>query len=347
MAGFDPTLLMLVSIYADSVSDRQQTSVYGNGYMQVCVSLSFNYKKRCDSDCMVDLNKHVQDKAGVLSMDIHGDLHPLGSEWVRSTTDNGFYHDINHPIKGSPGFNVVSDIRVELFYTVPKSAVGGELSWVGEMEDQQTNSSTPLVVNVEEFYADKDYLEIVDLYTITDAKLRVMKYKHGSFPDVAAQRLVSLDENKGLYLKDNGGNSWILMLQSSSGHKACAIPKPGVEQIKVANDCYKHTSFDVTSDVSCPTGNPGYYETDCHTYWEAPADFSKSEVVDAFDQGIPMVLMHGSKLSILTDKGHACNIVIEEFVVVDSFAGRIKIKMEWSVGGSWYGTWAIKSATVI
>ena len=345
MAGFDPALLMLVSIYADSVSQRQQTSVYGNGHMQACVSLSFNYKKKCDSDCMKELNKHVQDKAGVLSIDIHGDLNPLGSEWVRSTTDNGFYHDINHPVKGSPGFNVESDIRVELFYTVPKSAVGEELSWVGTMEDQQTNPSTPLVIKVKEFYADKDYLEIADLYTNTNAELRVMKYKHGSFPDVDAQRLVSLDKNKGLHLKDNGGNSWILMLQSSSGHKACAIPNPGVEQIKVAKDCYKHTSYDVTSDVSCPTS--GYYEINCHTYWEAPSKFSKSEVADAFDQGMPMVLIHGSKLSILTSKGHACNIVIKEFVVVDSFAGRIKIKMQWSVGGSWYGTWAIVSATVV
>ena len=345
MAGFDPALLVLVSIYADSVSQRQQTSVYGNGHMQACVSLSFNYKEECDSDCMGDLNKHVQENAGVLSKDIHGDLNPLGSEWVRSTTDNGYYHDINHPVKGSPGFNVVSDIRVELFYTVPKSAVGEELSWVGEMEDQQTNPSTPLVVNVEEFYVDKDYMEIADLYTKTDAELRVMKYKHGSFPDVDAQRLVSLDENKGLYLKDYGGNSWILMVASASGHKACGIPNPGVEKIKVANDCYKHTSFDVTSDVNCPTGSPGYYETDCHGYWGAPSKFSKSEVEDAFDQGIPMVLMHGSKLSIITDKGHACNVEIKEFVVVDSFAGRIKIKMEWSVGGSWYGTWEVVSAT--
>ena len=338
MAGFDAALLVLVGIY--SISNNKETTVYNNGYMQVFVSLSFNYKGDCDSECMDDLQDYAKGKAGVLSMDIHGNLHPLSSEWVRSTTDNGFYHDINHPVKKAPGTTVVSDIRVELFYTAPK-LLTDEQSWVGELDGMHTNPDLPLVISMETFSVTKDNLEIADLYSVSQSTLRVMKYKDNAFS--SAHKLLRLDDYQGLHLVDNGGNSWIAML----AFKAGVFPKDGVEEIFVSNDCYDNIEW-VTRNMECRMTPLGDFYTDCHNYWESPSEFTNSQVKEAFDKGIPMVLIHGRNLYIWTvykNSPTVCDFVITDFVLIDSFATRIKIEMQWNAGDS-FGKWEVSSATV-
>ena len=320
MAGFDAALLVLVGIY--SISNNKETTVYNNGYMQVFVSLSFNYKGDCDSECMDDLQDYAKGKAGVLSKDIHGNLHPLSSEWVRSTTDNGFYHDINHPIKKAPGTTIVSDIRVELFYTAPK-LLTDEQSWVGELDGMHTNPDLPLVISMETFSVTKDNLEIADLYSVSQSTLRVMKYKDNAFS--SAHKLLRLDDYQGLHLVDNGGNSWIAMLALKAG----VFPKDGVEEIFVSKDCYDNIEW-VTRNMECHMTPLGDFYTDCHNYWESPSEFTNSQVKEAFDKGIPMVLIHGRNLYIWTvykNSPTLCDFVITDFVLIDSFATRIKIEM--------------------
>ena len=89
MAAFDPTLIMLVGIYTDQYSAKQDANVYSNGAMQVSTFNSVNYNGDT-TGIESQIIEYVQTNSVIYVLETNSPL-----TWGKSTTSNAYYHNID------------------------------------------------------------------------------------------------------------------------------------------------------------------------------------------------------------------------------------------------------------
>uniref|UniRef100_A0A1X7UK57 Uncharacterized protein n=1 Tax=Amphimedon queenslandica TaxID=400682 RepID=A0A1X7UK57_AMPQE len=344
MSAIDPALIILVNIYADQFSDRQETSVYNNGVMQVSVFVSVNYNGEASED---DIIAYVQDNVDIYSLNYGENV-----QWQRSTTDNGFHHDIEHAANKNAPMppKMISDIRAPLYFTVPFGTAEGEHRWIVKLDGKQTSDSTPLTVNVNLFSVSEDDFEISEIASLSGIVLRALKYKKGVFPDT--QKLVKSIEYKGLKFTGTSANSWVSMAMSSKGHKlGVFIEYRETSSINIATEYHFYDRNKVVKK------NLDSYEC---IYRIVPicdsldntANIDSTDIEDAWNEGIAMVMIHDSSTSIACEAFESSNMFLDhnfetnDFEFEDNFGGRVEVKLNWDAG-DWWGTWKVTDAKVV
>ena len=140
MSEFNPALIFLANIYADSFDNRQTTEVYANGVMQVSIFVSVNYNGNADG-IEDEIKDYVRDNVVILRLKDNGGKEEV--DWDYSDTSNGFPHDIEY----HGGGGTASDIRTPLYFTVPPGSevsTGGLLKW--ENRKQVLTHQSPLTL---------------------------------------------------------------------------------------------------------------------------------------------------------------------------------------------------------
>uniref|UniRef100_A0A1X7VCA0 Uncharacterized protein n=1 Tax=Amphimedon queenslandica TaxID=400682 RepID=A0A1X7VCA0_AMPQE len=344
MSGFDPSLIILVNIYADLYGDRQQTSVYNNGVMQVSVFVSVNYTGEASED---DIKRYVQDNVVIYSLNYGENV-----QWQKSTSDNGFHHDIDHAANKNPAVppKMISDVRTPLYFTVPGGRAEGEHRWIAKLDGKQTNDSTPLFVKVKSFSVNKDHFEISDRASLSCAHLRVLKYKYDVFPDT--QKLVKSINYKGIKFTGTGGNTWLSMAMSSKGNKLGAfIEYKETSNINIATAYRKYEQSEVERRDLGICSYKVMIRSQC---LDDTLDIDSADVEGVWNEGIAMVSVHDKSIDFtcedqddtVLNNFNNHDFEMNDFVLQDTFGGMVEVNINWDKG-DWWGIWAISSAEVI
>ena len=334
-AAFNATFIALANIYTDEYSTRQDANVYSNGVMQVNIFLSVNYREDI-TGIESQIIEYVQNNSVIYVLETDSPL-----TWVNSTKSNGYYHNIDSESqKKDP--HAKSDIRAPLYFTVPVNSEG-TYRWVAKLGDQETNTKTPVTVNVYEYYVTPSDFIIDDISSHGCATLRVLRYQHGSFED--KQKLIRCLEYKGLMF--TSANSYISMIMSRKGHKAGAFltEKNSAAKVALKNHLYESDDwqvqgvdkFDATALFTSKYG------------WEDPQKIPVSDIQDAWNKGVPMMKIAEDNLGIMV----AWTMMIMDqldrelqgFLLEDNFGNRVEVDMNWDVN-DWWGNWAVSEATV-
>uniref|UniRef100_A0A1X7VDQ3 Uncharacterized protein n=1 Tax=Amphimedon queenslandica TaxID=400682 RepID=A0A1X7VDQ3_AMPQE len=341
MSAIDPALLILVNIYADKFDQRQDTSVYNNGVMQVSVFVSVNYNGEASED---EIIPYVQDNVVIYSLNYEENV-----QWEKSTTDNGFHHDIDYAANknASVPSKSVSDIRVPLYFTVPGGTAEGKHRWIAKLGDTQTNYDTPLTITVKKFDVSSDKLEIVNREEVSCNQLRVLKYKSESYPD--SQKLLKCIDYKGIKFIGTGGNVFVSMVMSSKGHKmGCFVDHRVKSNIKIAKSGRLHAPEEMIKQNIEGTGTMNWIDCDC---LENSLDLESSDIEQAWNEGVVLVKVHHE--SVMMGKqysydgyGQKVDYELNNFVLEDTFGGRVEVNIDWDVS-DWWGNWAVRSAKVV
>uniref|UniRef100_A0A1X7U3P3 Uncharacterized protein n=1 Tax=Amphimedon queenslandica TaxID=400682 RepID=A0A1X7U3P3_AMPQE len=230
MSAIDPALIILVNIYCDMYQTWQEAKVYNNGVMQVSVFVSVNYNGEGVSED--EIIEYVQNNVDIYSLNFGENV-----QWAKSTTDNGFPHDIDHVAnkKESVSPNGFSDIRVPLYFTVPGGGAEGEHRWIAKLNGKQTSTNTPLTVTVETFKVDKNKFEIVDRVKFGCIVLRVLKYTDNAFPS-NVQKLVKCFDYQGIKFSGTGGNVWISLMAKKGKKLGGFIQYRETRNIQIAHE---------------------------------------------------------------------------------------------------------------
>ena len=343
MSSFDPTLIILVNIYADEFSDRQDTRVYSNGAMQVSISISVNYNDDVDDDLLEQIIGYVQDNIVIYTLDDGGKEELDLDEWKKSTEDNGFHHDLDHAGNSIPEPPNRSDIRVPLYFTVPVGS-DGEHRWIAKLGEAETSTSTPVTLTVEKFSATADDLEIVDKDETYCNTLRAVRYKGGvpGIPDV--QKLVKLLDYKGIKFISSADNSWVSMVHSNKGHKmGVFIEYKETDDIRVAKPGHIYFSHEMVKHDVSGTGDQNRLECDC---CDDSKEFTSDQIEAVWKEGIAMFMAYHMSLSIYDEKGYYTNFNCDHFLSEDNFGNRIRLHFNWDYGGEWWNTWKVTSITI-
>ena len=342
MAAFDPTLIMLVGIYTDQYSAKQDANVYSNGAMQVSIFISVNYNGDT-TGIESQIIEYVQTNSVIYVLETNSPL-----TWGKSTTSNAYYHDIDSasPEKKDP--YVVSDIRAPLYFTVPVNSEG-TYRWVAKLDGQETDTGTPVTVNVQEYYVTPSDFLIEDSTSYGHATLRILRYQHDSFG--GTQKLRRCMKYKGVRFTSPSANAWISMIMSSKGHKAGVflLDSQKDSAANVALNDHEYGDWDWQGQ-----GSSSFYPTARLTSdygWEDPQKIPVSDIQDAWNRGIPMIKIEEDRLYMYHwEEGHIDGWVKDDyemqgFLIVDTFGNRVEINMNWDVG-DWWGNWAVSKATV-
>ena len=368
---FNSTLIILANIYVDEFSTNKETSVYSNGIMQVSIFFSVNY----DGDTTgIDsqIYQYVQANAAVYELKKNGnDMQILdNNKWVKSSSSNKYYHDIdnaeemvmNQDLKVTSRVPlcctvrdyasvmmkkdislVASDIRVPAYFTVPVHSAGTH-RWVAKLDDRMTSTKTPVTITVKDYYVTSSNFEIESLGSYGYATLRTLKYKHGVFEDT--QKLRSCLNYKGILFTQTEGNAWISMMRSDKGHKAGAFLKYRELNANVAKNGYHYSWYDMNA--------PGLYYMDRLTSpkgWEDAQRIPSSDLDMAWNKGIPMIKIAEKKLYMywwsmgVVDGWSKENYEMQGFLIEDVFGNRAEININWDAG-DWWGSWVVSKATV-
>ena len=276
VAAFNATFIALANIYTDKYSTRQDANVYSNGVMQVNIFLSVNYREDA-TGIESQIIEYVQSNSVIYVLETDSPL-----TWVNSTKSNEYYHNIDSESQKKDQHDK-SDIRVPLYFTVPVNSEG-TYRWVAKLGDQETNTKTPVIVNVYEYYVTPSDFIIEDLTANVSATLRVLKYKHGSFED--KQKLIRCVEYKGIKFTSPAANSYISMM-SKKGNRAGAFLTEENSAAKVAlnNHVYETGDWQVQG---VDDFDPTVLFTSKHG-WEDSQKIPVSDIQDAWNKGIPMM----------------------------------------------------------
>uniref|UniRef100_A0A1X7UKT0 Uncharacterized protein n=1 Tax=Amphimedon queenslandica TaxID=400682 RepID=A0A1X7UKT0_AMPQE len=343
MTAFNPALIILVNIYTDEFSDRQDTRVYANGAMQVSVFVSVNYNEDTDDEIREQIKGYVQENVVIYTLD-DGKVILDTSKWKKSTEGNNFHHDIDHAGNSIPG--ILSDIRVPLYFTVPVASEG-EHRWIAKLGKEETSTSTPVTVTVEKFSAISSNVEIVDKAATSCNQLRALKYKDSVFPDV--QKLVKLVDYKGIKFCASAfaNKTWVSMMHSSEGHKLGAfIEYKQTEKIRVAKPGHTYYSKEmVKQDMPCDTGDKNVLHCDC---CDDSLNLTSAQVEEAWNEGIAMLMAHSTSLYMYDGSGKYNDFECVDFVVEDNFGNRINCHFNWNKDShGWWGNWEVRTVTVV
>ena len=335
VAAFNATFIALANIYTDEYSTRQDANVYSNGVMQVNIFLSVNYREDI-TGIESQIIEYVQNNSVIYVLETDSPL-----TWVNSTKSNEYYHNIDSESQEKKDPHSKSDIRVPLYFTVPIDSEG-TYRWVAKLGDQETNTKTPVIVNVYEYYVTPSDFVIDDLTANVSATLRVLRYQHGSFED--KQKLIRCLEYKGIIF--TSANSYMSMT-SKKGHKAGFFLTEKNSVAKVAQNGHEYDSGDWHAQ--------GMDEFDPKTTiytsdygWEDSQKIPVSDIQDAWNKGIPMMKIGDESLMVFLSYPHApyeFNCELQGFLLEDNFGNRVEVDMNWDVN-DWWGNWAVSEATV-
>ena len=333
MAVFDPTLIILVGIYTDQYNSRLDTNVYSNGVMQANIFLSVNYNGDT-TGIESQIIEYVQNNSVIYVLETNSPL-----TWVKSTKSNGYYHNIDSASIEKKEPYVVSDIRVPLYFTVPANSEG-TYRWVAKLDNEETNTDTPVTVNVYEYYVTSSDFTIDDITSYGSATLRVLRYEYGSFED--QQKLIRCLEYKGVIFTSPAANSYISMMKSTKGHKAGVFLMEENSAAYVALNNHEYESDDWHAQ-----GSDHFHPTERLTSkygWEDPPNIPVSDIQDAWNKGIPMMKIAQDKLYMMAD-WYKEDYEMQGFLLEDNFGNRVEVNMNWDTG-DWWGSWAVSEATV-
>ena len=271
MSEFNPALVFLANIYADSFDNRQTTEVYANGVMQVSIFVSVNYNGNADG-IEDEIKDYVRDNVVILRLKDNGGKEEV--DWDYSDTSNGFPHDIEY----HGGGGTASDIRTPLYFTVPPGSEG-KYRWIAKMGEQETSTNTPVTINARRFQtlADGSQFEFIEIAERDDNTLIALCYKPGVFPET--QRLMKYYENKGIKFTKTGGNSWLGMYDLFG--KSAIFVDYRDNYINVAKNSATYERDEYETDR-----NMDYSLYTSTITWETPSSFTSSEIEEArMDQG--------------------------------------------------------------
>lgn len=324
---FEPTFIALSNLYTHAFSSITDATVYTNGAMQVRIFISFNYRVDVTEEMLPHITDYIQSNAVIYELTGSGDVVPLDTtRWIKSTIDNGLQHDLEH---GSTTYNATeylpnrrSDIRVPLYFTVPRNAEGLH-GWIAELDGARTSTSSPVTITAKRFAALPDNFEIVKRRESGDAELRVLRYKTGSYPD--HQKLVRADiQDKGMKFTATGGNSWLTRVD---------------DELEIAGAFLEYKESNVHVGIINYNYHPGAYETvhswlQGHTYrldgsWNDALQFTSSEVSTAWGEGIIMISLEHSGFR--QDGASEKYTVKEPYDLEDNFGNVIEITIDWDV----------------
>ena len=335
MAAFNATFIALANIYTDEYSTGQVTNVYSNGVMQVNIFLSVNYRENA-TGIESQIIEYVQKNSVIYVLETNSPL-----TWVNSTKSNEYYHNIDSASSEKKDPRSKSDIRAPLYFTVPIDSEG-TYRWVAKLGDQETNTNTPVTVNVYEYYVAPSDFIIEDLTANVSATLRVLRYQHGSFED--KQKLIRCIEYKGI--KFISANSYMSMM-SKKGHKAGFFLTEKNSVAKVAQNNHKYDLGD-WQEQGMDDFDPKTTLYTSEYGWEDSQKIPVSDIQDAWNRGIPMMKIGQDNLYIDFILGMVLyNLAYElqGFLLEDNFGNRVEVDMNWDVN-DWWGNWAVSKATV-
>ena len=344
MSAFNASLITLVNLYADQFDKRQDTKVYNNGAMQVCVFVSVNYNGDTDED---DIKDYVQKNVVIYSL-----THEENVKWKNSTTDNGFLHDIEHDSnRNAP--KLISDLRVPLYFTVPGGTAEGEHKWMAKMGDKKTDEKTPLTITVKAFRVSADDFEIVDRADVGCVVLRVLKYKNDAVPGL--QKLQKCTEYKGVKFSKTGGNTWVSMAASNKGFKLGGfVEYKTTSNIKIATTARTYSQKHDVVENEFDQCDWDYIAPYCDCY-DDTSKIKSDDLISAWNEGVVMIMVHDYSVEFICSEWdvvylfHANDISFDQiktFDFQDTFGGRVRIKINWD-NGDWWGSWAVESAEVV
>ena len=346
MSAFDPALIMLVNIYADQYNDRQETSVYNNGVMQVSVFLSVYYIGEGASEN--EIIEYVQNNAEIYSLDYAENI-----QWSKSTTDNGFSHDIYFAGYGRNASvpPKSSEIRVPLYFTVPGGAARDSYRWIGKMDGQRTDIAYPLNVIVESFEVSALDFEIVERAKFDSLVMRVLKYTREYVYPSDVHKIRNLVDYSGFKFIGTGGNTWVSMLSRKRDKMGVFVEYRVTKNIHI--DVY-YTEYARDEVVI-----KNYPNHECHgkilTTGITLTDTSKLDptVVDnAWNEGLVMIQIgpsHSSTAIQCMVPGYGWkmqNFALDHYVLQDTCGGRVEVSINWNVDG-YFGVWEVTEAKVV
>ena len=295
------------------------------------------HQNRTDDGILAQIKGYVQENVVIYTLD-DGKKELDTSKWKKSTTENIYYHDINHAGKSIP--KIVSDIRAPLYFTVPVASEG-EHRWIAKLGEKETSTSTPVTLTVETFYATYSDVEIVTKDYTSCSVLRTLKYKNGVFPDV--QKLLRLVDYKGMKFISSADKVYVSMIHSSKGHKLGAFieyKQTGSIRVAKPGHYYWHSEL-VLKGVS--TGQQTHYDCDC---CDDSLDLTSAQVEKVWNEGIAMLLQHDWSLEIDTNDQGLINFECNDFILEDNFGNRMKCGIDWD-DGDWYRYWKVTDIAVV
>ena len=261
--------------------------------MQVSVFVLVNYNGEATKNEIIE---YVQNNVVIYSLNYDENV-----QWQKSTTDNGFHHDIDHASNKNPPMppKMISDVRAPLYFTVPGGIAEGEHRWIAKLNGEQTSVNTPLIVTVKSFRVSEDDFEIFDGATLSGIVLRVLKYKKDVFPDT--QKLVKSIEYKEIKFTGTGVNTWVSMAMSTKGHKLGAFI-----EYKETNNINIATGYRVYDQNKVVIKYLDSYECIykiilfCNCL-NNTVNIDSADIEDVWNEGIAMVMIHDMSILIVCE----------------------------------------------
>ena len=306
-----------LKLYADAVTDRTTTRVYGNGKMQVVVfpAAQPTMNTRPPVDVVNDIHKireHVKqclyDNVKIYNITSSGDKEEV--TWKKSDTSNQYKHDIYHGqtlSDAKSGTRICQyDIRVPIYFTVPFGSTG-EYRWIAE--DARGAEPVPTnIVNVQcvSFIVNKSDLEFLTIAKYNKATLTALRY-HGSGVPVYL-KLFRCVEYKGIQfkatLKKNDqmavnffalppGNCWITFAYSD-----CVGAFLSQESYPVSIAC-QDCHYDIQDIIVSGDFKPDFRNltptASNNDHWSSVQQFTSKQIETAWNAGIPMILLEKAR----------------------------------------------------
>lgn len=154
------------------------------------------------------------------------------------------------------------------------------------------------------------------------------------------------------------------MVRSSKGHKVgCFIQKTSGSTDKLApvgtvGKEYK-SEYNISSNSSDAYNHIGggslglsdYVDLDNRGAWDDSEDIPTSSIDDAFNRGIPMLLVSEDGLGMKTFReelvhGTKVDEAEQGFVIRDIFGNSMKMDINWDAG-DWWGAWKVSKVDVV
>lgn len=360
-----PDKITLTNLYTDTYKNKITSKVYANGVMQMSLFPTINYDttdELSDAD-IADVKEYVYNNVIVMEIKDNGSTSPL--TWTKSTDDNGFVHDLESALSGIPLFKKLkSDIRTAIYFTVPVGATS-QNKLFARLNGQESSKTMPVTVTTQPLSITSADFNISEVAWETDVSLRVLQSIASGFSSLPmAHKLINIDP-KGINYKYGGAftGAYHVMMASNSGHKTGFFLKHDStgktapvytmggeynyyypDELKLANVTVSDiTHFD--SDTACLMR----LETK-NGVWGYPEDLTQSELDKAFSLGLPMLLVTGSEIQMdyLTSLNSGrLNLWLQNFTIHDNFGNVMTIDINWNVGDSGYGEWAVSNVGIV
>lgn len=139
------------------------------------------------------------------------------------------------------------------------------------------------------------------------------------------------------------------MAMSTEGHKMGVFVDHNVKSnIKIAQNRYFHYSDQMIKQDIKDSGVANWIQCSC---LDKSLDFTDKDIANAWNEGIVMVMVHSWSLEMVKEDeldgtGDYFNYRLNDFVIQDTFGGRLEVNIYWDKG-NWYGRWSVSSAKVV